>query len=341
VFADNTKYLYLYTSANDSNSKHVWISKSRALAKTLRDNGLVSYYQWSLMGIWLQLRAKYYVLDAFLQPENFIFSGKSRIIQLLHGKGMKKKGYSETQLKKQDYIFATSDFTIEILPESFKKGSRCFVTGYPRNDVLFGLVPKSEISTDRLSHERIKQARDKGVKIILYAPTFRRGEKVYDLSKNIRIQDLDNFAEKNNILFIFNLHNKYREHIRKDLGKNIILLQESDIYPLLPFCDLLITDYSSIFVDFLLLNRPIIFYPYDYDNYSKNEGIVSNYNNITPGPKVFTFDGLIKNIKDILFDSGDLDWVESRRRVTGLYHNYTDGDSSNRIWRIISDLIRY
>jgi len=62
--------------------------------------------------------------------------------------------------------------------------------------------------------------------------------------------------------------------------------QKRDPYPLLKYTDCLITDYSSIFIDFLLLDRPIIFFPYDLADYNSNEGSYYKYNSITPGNMV-------------------------------------------------------
>ncbi len=54
---------------------------------------------------------------------------------------------------------------------------------------------------------------------------------------------------------------------------NIVLMNpKSDAYPLLSLCDALLTDYSSIYFDFLLLDRPMIFYPYDFEDYVTKTG---------------------------------------------------------------------
>lgn len=331
VFADNTKYLFLYANSTDQKRRHVWIAKSKAVAQILQREGLPSYYQWSLRGIWCQLRAGYLVLDAFLQPENFMFCGRAMIIQLLHGKGMKKKGYNEVPLRPQHYIFATSPFSLDILPENFKHGARCFSTGYARNDVLFAPIDKGGIGVDTGAKDILAKARRSGKCIVLYAPTFRRGMKTYDTILDMNA--LATWATTHNVLFVSNLHNKYRNQKELLESDHIMLLPEGDIYPLFMYFDILITDYSSIFVDYLLLDRPIIFYPYDLEAYNRNEGLVADYDAITPGPKVFTFSELLTSMQDAMTEQ--VTWSAERARVRKLYHTHTDGNAAARIWEIL------
>lgn len=137
IFADNTKYLFLHVSQNEPDIKAIWLAKDNNLVSTLRKRGYHAYHQKSILGIYYALRAGVTCIDAFLQPYNFQFSGGSKITQLLHGKGMKKGGYNTKPIQKNDYIFTTSPFMTKLIPSIFKKGSKVFETGFPRNDILF------------------------------------------------------------------------------------------------------------------------------------------------------------------------------------------------------------
>ena len=332
VFADNAKYFFLYVSQEQRKINSIWIAKSRDLAKKLRNSGYKSYYEKSFLGVWHQLRAEFFVVDAYLQPSNYMLSGKSKIIQLLHGKGMKKKGYADKPDKVQDFIFNTSPFTLSILPEIFKEGSKTFITGYSRNDVFFKDIKDSNIDVDTEMIDHVKKIRS-SKKIVMYAPTFRRGQKEFDFNKVLPLDDLKLFAKENNIFFILSLHNKYRsQQSTTNIENDLAFLGESDIYPLLKYVDIFITDYSSSFADYLLLDRPIIFYPYDFDEYNKNEGLAADYNEITPGPKVYTCHELKKALEvSILNDEHLL----KRKSVRDMYHTYIDGVSSKRIFDAI------
>jgi hypothetical protein len=102
--ADNTKYLYLHTKHHCPDVKVVWLAKDAKLANLLRSHGYPSYAELSVMGMWCALRAGSTFIDAYLQPQNFRFSGGTRLVQLLHGKGMKKGGYREPPPRPQDLI---------------------------------------------------------------------------------------------------------------------------------------------------------------------------------------------------------------------------------------------
>ncbi len=333
VFADNAKYFFLFVSQNHPEIKSVWIAKSHELANKLTNLGYTSYYEKSLMGIYYQLTAGAFVIDAFLQPTNYMLSGTSKIVQLLHGKGMKKKGYSEKQDKIQDFIFNTSEFTLNILPESFKSGSKTFITGYPRNDLFYKEIKDSQVDIDTLMMNHLELVRGTK-KIVMYAPTFRRGQKEFDINNSLPLDELRAFAKENNIFFILSLHNKHRSQQESTkIEGNVGFLQESDIYPLLKYVDIFITDYSSSFADFILLDKPLIFYPYDLEEYNKNEGLVADYKDITPGPKAFSFIELKKTILEVL--RGDV-YMDERLKIRNLYHTNQNGESSERIWEILN-----
>ena len=327
IFADNTKYLFLYTSQNEKNIKSIWLAKNRELAKKLNELGYISYYDKSFKGIYYALRAKYTIIDAYLQRQNFRYTGKSKIIQLLHGKGMKKGGYAKKILRHNDYIFTTSEFVSNLLPKKFTKKSKIFITGYPRDDIFFSTKIKNiEFGTDQTNLKNVQNIKkDDDSKCLLYAPTFRRSMKNFDLKS---ILNLQNWLSENKYYLFISLHSKYRIQKRLKNTENIFFIEDCDITPLLKHFDILITDYSSIFTDFLLTNKPIIFYPFDLEEYQKTEGLCFNYEKYTPGPKVLNVDELKSALNKILTLD---DYQAKRQEIKNLYHKYTDGNFSKRI----------
>jgi CDP-glycerol glycerophosphotransferase (TagB/SpsB family) len=336
IFADNTKYFYLYVSQEKKEVRPIWLAKDERTASVLRENGFEAYYENSLKGIWYALRSGYTVIDAFLQRNNFRLSGRSKIIQLLHGKGMKKKGYSEKQLRKQDMIFHTSNFTMSIILESFKAGAQNFITGYSRDDIFIRDIKGSEIGVDINTKNRLEKIRSEkpGAHLFWYTPTFRRGQKTFNIEKVLNPNDLSKWLVENNAYLFVSLHPKYREQSRSFDYDNIVTIEDSDTYPLMSKFDTLISDYSSIFTDFILLDKPIIFYPYDKAEYEKNEGLVTDYDSITPGQKAYNPTQLISAMADIV--NGKDAFQDERTKIKNLYHLYHDGKASERIFETIT-----
>ena len=122
----------------------------------------------------------------------------------------------------------------------------------------------------------------------------------------------------------------------KFLPTSSITSLNSDIYNLLPAFDALITDYSSIFYDYLLLDKPILFYMYDLDDYTKYRGLVVDKEALSwylPGPIYRRFEDLVAGIESILI--GDDPYREERSRVRDLVHKYKDAKSAERVWKLI------
>lgn len=332
VFADNTKYLFLHVHQQVPSIRAVWLAKDEKLARLLRSHGYEAYDERSLKGIWCALRAHITIIDAFLQRENFRWSGRSQIVQLLHGRGMKKKAYGEPQIRQQNHIFSTSPFTQESLSPIFTKGADLHVTGFSRNDLFFHAIRDAEIGIDTEAKKQLEFCRSQGKKALLYAPTFRRGQKTADLEKTFDLETLPAWLAKQGIELFISLHPKQRDQIRSLTIDHVHFVEDSDIYPLLSDFSGFILDYSSLFSDVLLLDRPIIFYPYDLETYSEKEGLSFPYDLYTPGPKAYTREDLLIAIEASLHHDT---FAKERERVRRVYHAFVDGDASKRITSVL------
>lgn len=331
IFADNAKYLYLEAFHAKNGIRPIWLAKDPAFAALMRSRGFESYYEKSAAGVWHAVTAGTTVIDAFLQPENYRYSGGSRLVQLLHGKGMKKGGYNEKPRQKQDRIFSTSPFVSSMLPPAFVESSPIEVAGYPRADIFFKEIPGSDISVDQKALAVLNDASYE--RRVLYAPTFRRGVESIDLVRLLDLPTLSAWATEHRTLILMSLHPKYRNQARGIEYPNVHFIEESDVYPLLPLVDAMITDYSSLFTDYLLLDRPIIFYAYDLEQYKEREGLsFENYDEYTPGPKATTPEELLAVIESALTEDRH---TTDRERVRDLYHTYKDGESGQRILALL------
>jgi CDP-glycerol glycerophosphotransferase (TagB/SpsB family) len=221
------------------------------------------------------------------------------------------------------------------------------ITGMPRNDFLFKSKGK----------ENLKKIFDVGnKKIVFFMPTFRKGyQGRNDGNKNFNNlfgfekfneEEFLKFLKLNNILFVAKIHPNEEKFFSKNIisKDNFHLLKNADLeknnidlYELMNGVDLLITDYSSIYFDYLLLDRPIIFTPIDLDYYIKSRGLLLEpYNFWTPGPKALTQKELQN---EILHSLKKDEYIEERNKLKDAIHYYQDGESSRRVWNLIQKAI--
>lgn len=321
-FADNPRYFYLYMTEQKSDKiKAVWISKNKTVIELLRQHGYNAYYLYTLGGIYYSLRAKVYLYDNYSKDICFLLSGGAKKINMWHGVPLKKINmdnifdkvrHPENKLQKakwylrrlsdekpSHYVLTTSEYLRPIFSSAFAT-ENVIVEGYPRNDVLIGGIKRNILSV--IENDTIKTIKDKKEdhKIILYMPTFRESEKEFFNIMDMKV--FNKYLEENHFLFCVKLHpkSKLREQFANLISNNIIVIDPfADPYSFLAETDLLITDYSSIYFDYLYLNKPIIFFNYDLNEYlSESRELYFNYEDMTPGIKVSDMKGLMAAMKE-------------------------------------------
>ena len=146
----------------------------------------------------------------------------------------------------------------------------------------------------------------------------------------------------NKILFIFKMHPFRKLDYDFNQSSNVIQYADAaDVYLLLPPVDLLITDYTSIFFDFLYLNQPIIFFPYDYDKYIKEDrSLKYDYNWVTPGPKCMNQKDLQRCIQKVLLNHQD-EYADKRRSVFNMSFSHKNGSAAKHIIQCLQDEITH
>ena len=357
-FSDNAKYLFLYCSSlNEINC--YWITKNKVLVENLRNDGLKAYYKYSIMGLWLSISSKVYIYDSRTGCINHFTSTGAYKVSLWHGSPLKTIdrditvknnafyiGNHTWGLKRYlvriimpewfvvaDLMIATSDKVKGYFNSAF--GSKKIeVTGYPRNDIISNpnLYRKYLMFEQNIIHSLSTK------KTILYAPTFRDTDR-FERETPIEWERLNNLLKKNDTTFLIKLHRHDYSMIMKENYSHIrVLDNESDMYPLFSKVDLLITDYSSIFFDFLLTDKPVLFYPYDIEDYlTMDRSMYDEYETVTPGHKAYDFQGFYEKI-ELFFNEpnslkqSSLDYNVIRK----MYNKYNDSDSAKRTYQFIS-----
>ncbi len=357
TFSGNPKYLYLQLQ-NKSDVKPVWITANKALLNKLKSQGFEAYNRVSIKGILTVLRAGFLFFDYSTHDINYWLSGGGVKVNLWHGLPLKKisrddsndlrntknpvkrlilRIYRPWTFESWDYSIATS----EIFREKLSSGlgipaDKIPITGYPRNDVLFREIKGSFIGSSENLFKRLKAEKQKGRRIIAYFPTFREsGDNPLD---HLNFRKLDELLSSQNAILVVKLH-PYTPF--KEVGefKSAIFVRQSfDFYPLLSLLDLLITDYSSIYLDFIILGKPVIFYAYDLEEYKRrNRELYFDYEKFTPGQKVFDFDFLLKALRNYLAEGKD-PFKETREKFIPLVHKYRDGNSAERVYEFFKKI---
>ncbi len=128
VFADNAKYLYLWTTLHAKDVRPVWITGSATVLKTLREQGYEVYLRWSWRGVWTCLRSGVYVYASYLEDINFFTSGAALRVNLWHGVGLKKIEFkiNEGALRKYYRRTIFNPYRL-LLPDKFVRPDVFFV----------------------------------------------------------------------------------------------------------------------------------------------------------------------------------------------------------------------
>lgn len=367
-FADNPKYLFLYLNQfQKENIKSIWISKDIKIIRLLRENGYEAYYRYSLRGIFYCLHAKVYIFDNYSKDISFWLSGGAKKINLWHGVGNKKINYDNkfdtvrhpqnswekfktflrrmSDEKPSHYILATSKIMGDIFAGAFQvPRNHVIEAGYPRNDVLIsGKIKNLYTNQEKACVQKLEKLKEQGKTILFYLPTFRDSEaqffEVMDMKK------WGDFLEENNCVFCSKLHPKSKlqsrfKEISKEKSQSSIypIPAQIDTYGILNFADILITDYSSIYSDFLMLNRPSVLFPYDYDTYRMDtREEYFSYEEYMPEPKAYTMEELMERV--LLVKKKDT-CQSKREKVRSWMFAHFDGEASRRVYEAISGLTK-
>jgi len=335
-FADNPKYYYIqhYRSLKAREErKLVWISKNKKVTKQLKSLDLPAEYLYTWKGVYTTLRANRAFISHQLKDINGPLMGGAKIVQLWHAMALRKVGYGGdwyddnfrgkirshiskwlpyAYYMKCDVLLApcqeAKDNSIEPFSKSFRNGKiseNIFLARQPRTFCFENeFVLSKEFFPER---ELLLSFTNKYDKIIAWLPTQRRqfGKTIVDVISDSKLDfdQLNGFCRTNNYLFVIKAHFLDFEETSKivrDLDF-IFVYPYTDPYPLLKYSDILITDYSSVFFDFLLLNRPILFMCYDLEIYKSKAKFYYDYENLEIGPICKSWDKIFEaiiNIKD-------------------------------------------
>ena len=288
----------------------------------------------------------------------FNYFGNALTINLWHGVMWKRIGHDGSRrnnflyriyTKMNDFAFgadkyvATSEEYAKVCESAFgAKKAQIIRVGYPRNALFYD---EDSIVNARKSillqlKEETGMPFDDNVKIITYMPTFRdKKDDTFSFESFSEYSELSDVLIKLNAIILQKAHfinQKRNQKNDTEYNDRVFEFNNVDAQILLAATDLLVTDYSSCFFDFLLLDRPIIHFIYDYNYYAvKDRGLYYKYQDVCCGDVVFDKESLIKSIQMNL----DLPNKDKSLRTSRLkkYMNYESPRSCEIIFDYITD----
>lgn len=341
-FTDNCRALFDYMSENNYNEKYelVWLVKDPEKYRKFMNKNVKFIQNFKKgSGIRRAEAYRYAITSSFIfYTQAFNWIGMSRkgqtFVNLWHGCGYKANKNGRKVFF--DYCLVPGDIFVETKKEFFGCSSKKLLAfGYPRYDMMLA-------GSDSAKKFKEKLLEDSGSKkLLLWMPTYRHAsserlnEETLNNEFNIpivhnarKLLELNEFCKKNNVLLVIKKH--YLQ-IPYDFGDNvltnIVYLENKDLdkngiqlYEFINCADALISDYSSVAIDFILLDRPIGFTLDDYDAYTESRGwVFNNPLEYMPGEHIYNmgqFENFILDIKN-----GIDNYAQQRKIVKEKTHN--------------------
>lgn len=352
-FSDNTKYLFLKYGQNKS-INFSWICDDKIMLNKFHKLGFKNVYsRKSIKGIYYTLKSKIWLYDFFPTSISNYWSSGATFINLWHGIPLKKieydaKNLSITKLSpfkkyiydlfriRHSFFITNSEYEIQQYQTAFKEPIEKMITlGSPRLDVLLHDIPNAEIFMEE-DFNNIKNFKAHGKKVFVYMPTFRDTGK--DISSWLKSDKLKEFLHNNNVVLVCKLHPFDKNSLDFELSEDFYKMDsDSDVYPILKHTDALITDYSSVYFDYLLLDRPILYYAPDLEEYQEQcRGFYEPYEKLTAGAITKTEEELFNAMQNVI--DGIDNYKEQRKALRDRMFKYQDGRNCERVVEWIKSL---
>jgi len=340
-------FKYLIDQPQFENYEHIWvIDDELSQAPKALEKKYQNACRFVVRGTRLYkralLEAKYLIASHTFQGY-FAKKPDQVYIHTWHGTAIKALGYDIVgdatgsrnvvrNLMMTDYIISPNEHMTSVFTDSFKlrgayKGT-VLEGGYPRNDVIM-TTKRSKVVKDL---QRFSVKFDEKKLTILYAPTYRGNStsnptnQIPDLCELVTKLQKD-YGMTHNVLlkvhpFIFELA------AEESSLQDILVPDYIDTNEVLSIVDLMIADFSSIFFDYLITDKPVVFYIPDKDDYVQSRGIYLNFNDL-PGPQVENYGQLRKEINRIIVGKKSK-YVDKYKAMKNRYLAYDDGKTTER-----------
>ena len=356
-YNESTRYLYEYLLVN-SQLSIVWMTDSKVVHDYLSKLDRPVVMHRSINGFWHYVRAGVVVGNGLSYPTLLKFTGLSTVkICLHHGMGPRSTNSADEKriknsfkilkkFSKFDYFNFTSKYTnttVGRLQFLIPKSKR-IIFGLPRCDHLLNQDALTNPNQEKKQLKDLNYQLKNNTKCVLYSPTWRPSDNPLSfplsLLKEFNIINFDNWLEENNILFLISVHPLMEDFEDFSNCTNIRYLDKNpviDINQLLPEMDLLITDYSSIATDYMLMNRPVIYVMPDYEYYLYDFGLLEDMRENLPGLEAKSLLELQTYIIRSLKDPQEMH--SERVKYLNKYYDVNNTNSCENISKFIESLV--
>lgn len=354
-FSDNTYALFQKMIDLNINNKYkiIWLVKNENGADNITDIPNVEIFNVTkgnklvreIKLFRLYASARYVFFSHSLYSKTLPKKGQD-VVFLTHGVHFKNGEGRYFDMNKITHLITVSENDNQIAEKVYSVNKdKLRILGYPRNDYL--------LTADTTIQQKVyKYLNVESEKLIFWMPTFRRhmnkltnDSKLSDIQSDLPLlktgedfQLLNKYLKLNEQVLVIKPHPSQDMSVFKTVElSNIKVLTNQDLmklnvqlYQALNLADVLITDYSSVFIDFLLTDKPIVFTTDDIESYDHNLGfMLEDYLKYMPGEKVHELDQFISLIMDGFVESEAQ--VANRLAVKKYFHLYEDASSSQRL----------
>ena len=349
-YVDNSRALsdYILSKQEYADYKVYWAMKSDSVPFT--DSRIYCFNRTGKYGV---IKYFYHTVTAkYMFSTHGAFGWfchyRQKYLCLWHGSMLKKIGFLQDPVANKYYqrhckmISTSSEYYRDIYARNFGKNkNEIYATGYPRTDLLFK-------DTDCLSKLGVDVCQY--CKIIFYMPTFRHTE---DSTTNVFEKGYIRFTDDNNLdtwneylkgkkmLLIVKPHPSDKNtpsHINlsniKVITNNDLFKVNIQLYELIHYADALLTDFSGVYTDYMILDRPIGFLLDDFEEYGKGRGFVfDNPIDYMPGAIITDSNQFETFLSEIALNIDST--AEKRKKLKHVYNDFFDGKSCERCLKAV------
>jgi len=345
-------FQYMLEKGINKRYKLIWLVSDKKKFKDVHIKN-VKFVNFTPKTRWEKLTRMYRLCTscAMLYTNRYIgkIFDKQLLVYLIHGTALKARSSHARKdaVNECDLCISLAEFLIplEAAQSDGIAEERFRVTGYPRNDSLFD----AEEFVKKLYPDKHYN------KVVLWMPTFRKADHADRVDSTFEMpleipclytaedcRVLDAVLRERNCLLILKPHPGQRLSVIRELQlTNIVLLYNEELeakgvqlYQFIGSTDALITDYSSIYYDYLLTGNPIGLTVDDFDTYAKETGFVyENVFDYVIGEHIVDCDSFIRFVTHVA--DGEDTLKDKREEMTALFHHYRDGQSTQRVYDLV------